>query len=240
MKISGSGLIGSGEYENITISGSGKIQGAIKCENLSVAGSASGESIECNGEMKIAGNCSFSSNIKTNEIRVSGSFKCGGSIASENSFKCSGYSKIEKSIKCKNFNLSGYALVNDGIEAEDININGKIDCEGLINAENITIKFWDSTSKIGSIGGSKLTVKKESGKDLCSRLPILKWFYKTTHKVKITNEIECDIIDIDNVTAPKVTGRIVKIGENCEVDLVQYSETVEISPKAKVGKTEKI
>ena len=38
----------------------------------------------------------------------------------------------------------------------------------------------------------------------------------------------------------KETGRYIMIGEGCDIDLVQYSENIEISPKAKVKKCEKI
>ena len=54
------------------------------------------------------------------------------------------------------------------------------------------------------------------------------------------NAIEADTIALENVKTPRVSGRIVAIGEDCEIDLVQYSEEIEISPKAKVGRTEKI
>ena len=54
------------------------------------------------------------------------------------------------------------------------------------------------------------------------------------------NSVEGDDIALEGVTAPRVSGRVVAIGEGCEIDLVQYSEQVEISPEAKVGRTEKI
>lgn len=34
--------------------------------------------------------------------------------------------------------------------------------------------------------------------------------------------------------------RVVAIGADCEIDLVQYTEEIEIRPDAKVGKIEKI
>ena len=58
--------------------------------------------------------------------------------------------------------------------------------------------------------------------------------------VRVKNSVEGDDIALEGVTAPRVSGRVVAIGEGCEIDLVQYSEQVEISPEAKVGRTEKI
>ena len=51
---------------------------------------------------------------------------------------------------------------------------------------------------------------------------------------------EGDDVLLSYVTCPRVSGTRVVIGKGCEIDLVQYSETVEISPGAKVRKIEKI
>ena len=58
--------------------------------------------------------------------------------------------------------------------------------------------------------------------------------------MKVSESIEGDEIIIEHTNAKTVTGRNVKIGEKCEIGLVQYSESIEISPKAKIGRCEKI
>ncbi|MBQ2915881.1 MAG: polymer-forming cytoskeletal protein [Clostridia bacterium] len=238
MKIAGSGTIGAGEYEKISISGSGRINGAIKCTNLSVSGSASGVSVDCKEHMGISGSCSFSEDVTTGNARIAGSFKCGGNFYSSGEVKCAGSAKFNKDLKCGNLELAGAIKVDGGIEAETVHIDGKIDCLGLINAEKTVINIENAISEIGSIGGGTLTVKTKFRNNLSGLF--LRLFYKTNGKIIVTNEIECDMIDITAVTAPKVVGRIVKIGDDCKIDVVQYSEEVDISPKATVGKTEKI
>ena len=52
--------------------------------------------------------------------------------------------------------------------------------------------------------------------------------------------VDGDEIALEGVVAPRVSGRVVAIGADCEIELVQYSEQVEISPEAKVGRTERI
>ena len=42
MKISGSGVIGAGEYEDIRISGSGRLQGLVRCKSFAASGAAFG------------------------------------------------------------------------------------------------------------------------------------------------------------------------------------------------------
>ena len=58
--------------------------------------------------------------------------------------------------------------------------------------------------------------------------------------MRVKTSIEGDEIALEGVIAPRVSGRVVAIGAGCEIDLVQYSEQVEISPEATVGKTEQI
>lgn len=240
MKISGSGTVASGEYENVSISGSGRMQGFIRCNNFSASGSASGERIECADMLKVSGSSSFSEDVKSRKISVSGSFSCGGRIAVDEAISCSGSLKCKQSIKCDTLSVSGGISVAGDIEAETVKISGTLNCGGLVNAENITIKF-SRGMEIGSIGGSKIVIYKESNAKNRIRLPLLSSFIKGSgDAVCVKNSIEGDEIAIENVVTPEVTGRIVAIGDGCEIDLVQYSDQVEISPKAKVGKTEKI
>ncbi len=51
---------------------------------------------------------------------------------------------------------------------------------------------------------------------------------------------EKDVIAIEHVNVPKVVGRVVAIGEGCDIELVQYSDEIELHPDAKVGRCEKI
>lgn len=63
---------------------------------------------------------------------------------------------------------------------------------------------------------------------------------KINENVHVEGAIEGDEIALEGVTCPRVTGRVVAVGAGCDIDLVQYGDQIEISPEAKVGKTEKI
>ena len=58
--------------------------------------------------------------------------------------------------------------------------------------------------------------------------------------LQISQAIEGDTIAVERVSTPLIVGRIVAIGAGCKVDLVQYSEEIEIHPDAVVKKVEKI
>lgn len=240
MHISGSGNIPAGEYEKVSVSGSARLHGLVRCNSFATSGSSAGESIECSEGFKISGSSAFSGNVSAGYIGISGSFSCGGELISSGKIICSGGAKCEKSIKCDELSVSGSIKVGLDVEAERIKIDGVIDCKGLLNAEDIEIKF-DKGMDIGSIGGSKIIIIKEPKRKFGERLPLLSSLVKKVNgNVHVEGSIEGDEIALEAVTCPRVTGRVVAVGAGCDIDLVQYSDQIEVSPDARVGKTEKI
>lgn len=240
MKISGSGQITAGEYENVRISGSAKLSGLVRCESFHVSGSSHGEEIECKKEFKVSGNSSFDKNVKAGSMAISGSFSCDQDITVTEKLNCSGGVKVGGSLKCGSLSVSGGTKVGGDIESEIVNVSGRLNCGGLLNAEEITIKY-DSGMEIGNIGGSKIVIYRDSKIKKSVRLPLLSSLINTgSSNLCVKNSIEGDSIALEGVTTQRVSGRIVAIGEGCKIDLVQYSETIEVSPDAQVGKIEQV
>lgn len=220
LKISGSGMIASGEYNKVSISGAGKLTGSIKCEELHVSGSAKGDGgITANKEMKVSGAAKVDGDITSENISVSGVLKCGN-------------------VKCNDIKVSGAITSTGNIEAETVSFSGEINVCGLINAEKIFIKTGNG--KVGNIGGTEIKIlsPKNSGG---VRLPILSKLLgdKGNHFV-VEGSIEGDTIALENIKARIVTGSTVAIGDGCDIEEVQYQNEIEISPKAHVGKMVKL
>lgn len=233
MKISGSGTIPAGEYDAIKISGSGKLSGHVKCASLGISGSAHGEALECWGDIRVSGSAHFVDDVTSGSMYVSGAVHCGANVTVLHEVKLSGGSRCQGNLKCGELHVSGALQAEKNIEAETARIHGGIVCNGLLNAEDIQIEIEQNAKcSIGSIGCSKLLVERRNSNKLFKR--------RGNGVVTVKNEIEGDEIDIEYVTCPRASGRTVKIGEGCEIDLLQYSESYEIHDKAKVGKIENI
>lgn len=249
MNIRGSGTILAGEYnQKISISGGGKIDGNIRCIEFSCAGSARGKgNIDCSGDVSVAGSMTLEGCLTGKTVRISGSGKIAESCTAKDELKIAGGFKA-KSAKASTLHCAGSMIVEEGIEAEKARISGTINCAGLLNAESVEIVMEaPSSNKIGSIGGSYIKIypkiRFQNIRD--SRMPLLSRLIgvaNTTSEgiTQISESIEGDTIALENVKAPLVIGRIVAIGSGCEIGLVQYSETIEIDPNAKVERTEKI
>lgn len=240
MRISGSGKVPAGEYNRVSVSGSGSLYGMVRCESFSSSGASHGEHIECSDTFKISGASSFSGDVKANHIGVSGSFSCGGDLVAEEKLSCAGSVKCKGSVKGNQLSVAGALNVRGDVEGEMVKVSGILNCDGLLNAEEIEIKF-EKEMEIGSIGGSKIVIFPKYTERPIRRIPLFSAL--TRHAaagVSVKTSIEGDEIALEGVACPRVTGRVVAIERGCNIDLVQYSETVEISSDAKVGRTEKI
>ena len=242
MNISGSGTIAAGEYnEKISISGSGRLDGNVRCQSLDCSGSVKGTAnVVCSEDARISGSCHIEQSLSAQNINVSGSLKVGGDVIGKGEIKLSGGSSCGGSLKCESFDCSGGLEVGGEIEAEEIRISGAIKCGGLMNAEKIDINIdgHSNSSRVGSIGGGEIKIQSKANK--VKRKLLLNKIIGCGGRFSVDEYIEGDVVTLEDVTAPKVVGRIVSIGAGCEVDFVQYSENIEIHSSAKVAKYEKI
>jgi len=243
MKIAGSGTIAAGEYDNIRVSGSAKLGGpTIRCASFHCAGST-----HCVGDMEVtkevscSGSTHFDRNVQAQDIKVSGSMRIDGHCTSSGDMRIAGSLRCDGDIKGNGITVSG-SMSAANVEGENVLISGKITCSGLLNAENLVIKMNGATSDIGSIGGSKISIYPERHHKPISRMPLLSKLLGNNGSSDLTvrESIEGDEIGLELVRAKTVVGRVVAIGEGCHIELVQYTEKLEVSPDATVEREEKI
>ena len=246
MKISGSGSISAGEYnESISVSGSGKITGNIKCQELSCSGSVNAMgSVRCVGDLRVSGACAFEENVCADHISISGALKVAGDISANKTVKVAGGLRCDGAIRCERLISAGSMDIGTEIAAEEVRIAGYLRCKGLLNAERVDICLNGkmNASQVGAIGGSEIKIYYKDRKSSDShRMPLLsKFLGRVGGHLHVDELIEGDIVALEGVYSPRVVGRVVAVGENCEIGLLQYTEEIELHPNAKVAKCEKI
>ena len=246
MNISGSGHIPAGEYnENISVSGSCKINGNLRCMSISCSGSIKGEgNVFCNGDFKCSGSAHLEKGLHAKNITASGALRVAENISAENKINAAGGIVCNGNLKSTLLRCAGEIKVAGGIEAEELYSAGKLICGGLLNAEKMDISLDRAGGKAGSVGGSEIKIhwdpRKPRSKSF-ARMPLLTKLINDAPCgcFAVEEQIEGDIVAIECVKTPKVVGRVVAIGADCEIDLVQYMEKIEIHPDAKIGKIEK-
>ncbi len=211
---SGAGTIPGGEYEKVRVSGSAKLAGDVRCGSFSASGALGGSgSIVCSGAMHTSGSASIDGSVSAAELKASGAFKCRG-------------------LSGKELRISGSVRVDGDMEADFLLVAGAVNCSGLISADDVEIQI-NGNCHAQSIGGGNIRILPGDGVGNGLRLFGLKkaggW------SMSVAESIEGDDIYLENVSCPMVTGRRVVIGPGCSIDNVQYGETVELSPEARVG-----
>ena len=78
---SGAVTIPSGDYENISVSGSCTLLSDVRCVSFNASGNVGADALECEQDMKTSGNASFSGAVSADNIKASGSFSCKAASA---------------------------------------------------------------------------------------------------------------------------------------------------------------
>ena len=247
MNISGSGHIPAGEYnEHISISGSGKIDGNLRCLSISCSGSTKAEGkVFCNGDFRCSGSAHLKKELHAKNITASGSLRVEDNIFAENIVRVAGGMVCKGELKAGSVCCAGSIEISGDIEAEEFKSEGKLICGGLLNGEKISISLEGVGGRVGSIGGSEIRIFWDPKTPRFKKIGWMPLFSEMVNGSScgcfvVEEQIEGDMVAIEYVKTPKVVGRVVAIGEGSEIDLVQYSEEMEIHPDAKVGKIEKI
>lgn len=251
LKINGSGSAGGGQYEDVSISGSGKIHGDVECESLKIDGSGKVEGSVLAEQIKISGSSTLKGKIETKLLKVNGSTKFEETVSAEE-FTVNGSAKMLKELTAGEFKVNGSAKVMGKIQAERVEVTGLLsaskDCEaesfrssgvihigGLLSADQIEI-CMDHYSKVKEIGGETITVSVEKSFSLFRRL----FRFLNSDPYLQTEVIEGDTIRLQNTKAKLVRGKDISIGENCEIGTVEYTGSLDVHPKATVQESVKV
>lgn len=167
IKIAGAGVILGGEYDEVSIAGSAKVKGFLKCNTFKTSGATDTEASMEVKTLKASGSIKIEGDLKVIEGKVSGAARVEGNIEADE-FIASGSLIVEGDINADKLKLS---IVNGSfknIYGDEIRINS----DGLflkkyfhevvknINAKEIeatTICIKDVT--VERISGDEITVE---------------------------------------------------------------------------------
>lgn len=173
--------------------------------------------------LKISGSCTIENDIKADEIKVVGYALFEGNCEAEE-IKIAGSAKFNRNVKCEEINIAGSTDVLGNIETEKCQISGMTHITGDINADSIEIASVHST--FSNIYGDELKCVESADYNKNNR--------------NTANEIEVTKLSIRNFKANRISADKIKIGLNCEIDVVEFRESLEISKDAKIKRIIKL
>lgn len=177
----GRGVIGAGDYGNLSFSGSGTATGDISCRKLECSGAFRAEgNLECAECMETSGSFHCAGNVTTDQIDSSGSVRIGGDLtanqvdssgslhvtgnAEVGGLDSSGSVKIGGNYSGGLMDTSGSITIEGGILRGSLDASGSVKVEKSVKAETIELsgsfqvggdceaERFESTGKL-TIGG---------------------------------------------------------------------------------------
>ncbi|GMA51462.1 hypothetical protein GCM10025857_28190 [Alicyclobacillus contaminans] len=192
--------------------------------HLSGVGSASGGQYE---DVSIEGVGKVHGDVECTEFRLEGVGTVNGSLRA-NLVELEGKATVKGDIAAETVRMEGYIKVTGDCDAESFTATGILRADGLLNADRISIALHGH-SHVQQMGGSEILVK---------RIRKGRWFRSGRH-------LEVDIVEGDNVHLEATRARIVRgnsvvIGSGCEVEMVEYRQSLDIASDASVAEQRKL
>lgn len=231
LTINGFGSSNGGKFANVTINGKGTVNGDIQCQYFDCNGAGTVDGSISSRSLEVKGNGKVSGDVEVGKLIIEGNGSINGDVISE-IMEVSGFLSVGGNVKGEEIKLQGHLNVGEDCECESFHAEGKFTIGGLLSAEQIEIKTFGDC-KVNEIGGKSIHVKQQKSV-MMSLLKKVKTF-----KLE-ASVIEGDEIKLENTKARVVRGNTIIIGENCEIDLVEYKENFKAEKNGFVGKQIKI
>lgn len=238
LRISGAGSSGGGRFNEVKISGAGSINGDIECNVFRSSGASD---VKGNIKTKIfesSGASEIKGNVIAAEMRISGAGNIRGDV-STTKIKISGAGNIGGNLQAEAIEVSGSVGIGNDCEAESFKASGGFKIGGLLNAGKIDIDI-NGKCNAKEIGGERITITKYGkGRAVNGVFKAIKDMFNI-HEYLITEAIEGDDIYLESTVSRVVRGNNVKIGPDCDIDIVEYKNEILIDKGSRVREQRKI
>lgn len=231
--ISGSGQLSGGNYEFVTISGSGVVNGDIVAADVKISGSAKFRGNVSAREVKVSGSARIKGSVEAGEVKFSGSGAVDGHLHAQ-SIHSSGSLSCKDAIRSEKIKISGHLSADGDVEAESFKSSGGFKIKGLLNASQIHVRM-NGMSYAREIGGDRIEVEVAPFNFFWRTLIRAAQLFGWGSRLGLRSElIEGTDVTLEWTEARVVRGQRVGIGPGCRIDLVEYSDSIFIDPEAEV------
>ncbi|WP_078381119.1 polymer-forming cytoskeletal protein [Sutcliffiella halmapala] len=239
LKINGSMTVSGGTFNNVSINGSGVINGDVQCTSFKINGAC-----DIKGNLKaetgvIRGRASIKEDLFIHDFDVNGRSDLKGGLYAS-SFRVKGACSIKKEVNTESIKIHGKLDIEAGCNTDSFFSDGVVYIEEVLQAQEVEMSLRNSNSKIRKIFSESVVVRKNNVTN--GILGWLKALFSMAGETGIlqVKEINGKNVHVEATVAEKIIGQHVVIGEGCKIALVEYVDTIEVSKDAKVGKQVKV
>jgi cytoskeletal protein CcmA (bactofilin family) len=223
--INGSSSTNGGDFDKVSIRGEGTIYGDVNADVVNVYGQGNFRNNVSTKTMGVMGQTDINGSVVADFLKVYGQLDIS-KASNIKSLKIRGEVKSSQHLKGERIDNKGSLKVNGNVNCDHFFSQGECRIDGLLSAEEINIKLMIATSRITEMGGSKISVNRHN-------FPYgLSFRAKKAHLV--TTIVEADDIYLEYTTAKIVRGNHVKIGPGCDIEMVEYRDSIRVSPGSTV------
>jgi cytoskeletal protein CcmA (bactofilin family) len=236
LKIFGVGDATGGEFNEVSINGQGDVEGNVACTKFNLNGQGTINGSVRTQDGNVMGTSTINGTLDADRFKIFGTSHVGGN-ATVKDLTVDGTVTIRGAVKSETVALRGSTSIHGDCTAERFECKGSFTIEGLLNAGKIDITLY-GPAKAKEIGGETIRVRKESGPLANIVNTLLQRFDRQQQLV--TDTIEGDEVVLEFTKARIVRGNYVRLGQGCEVDLVEYKGTLDQAPGAIVKESKKV
>jgi cytoskeletal protein CcmA (bactofilin family) len=260
--VAGSGRIeGDVDANLIKTAGSCRIDGDVKTKELKTAGSCRVAGDIKATLMKTAGSCVIEGDVQADELKIAGTQTVEGALRAKE-ITSAGSLRVSEDVEAEKFLSRGGFEIGGLLSAEEVKIElggGKVSEIGgtRIEVRRRGRSFWDWRREprvhihmrrgpedlgetLESIFEDLERIGEEVGRAVGESFSYSYGWAGRGSGYLEADTIEGDEIFLENTKARVVRGKKVQIGEGCEIETVEYSESVEIAPGAGVKEQRKV
>jgi cytoskeletal protein CcmA (bactofilin family) len=209
LKVIGETTSAGGQFRHIKVTGECKFNGNVDCTKLSSM-----------GEVVINGD------LRTDELKLTGQCEIKGSLDAL-TVKGRGELKVSSGMRGENIKFTGNIDAEGDCEAGAFEVSGGFNVRGLLSADSLEVKMY-GPCLARELGGGKLRIKRSRKSALVSLIKL-----KNLNSATLNAElIEADDIDLEYTAAAIVRGNSVTIGAGCQIDRVEYRDSLHVHKSA--------
>lgn len=223
--INGVGASNGGTFDQVFISGKGTVNTTFDCTYFKCSGTGTVHGDINSQKTKISGSAKISGNVTGDDFVIEGRASIRGNAMVEK-LTIKGKGSFDGNVKAEDIRTQGSIDIGGDCESETFKAEGQVNIGGLLTAEKIEI-VTASSCKAKEIGGGTIRVKQKTN--------FIRDLFKPVFPISLeTDLIEGDQIELENTKAKIVRGNHIIIGENCEIDYLEYKDSFQIEKNGNV------